>query len=159
MFTACCLFFISPSFSFWTYPRMSCDELIKIHRIFFVCMRFSRYVDDNEIIVKRFVLSLLCIWALKKQSFFRSRIFFEYPLRLMNPSLCMQACNAFLPQPAQLPDSLSNGDGEIRTLDPLLARQVLSQLSYTPIGCGSSFLFFKKQSLYSFVWVFQLKWA
>ena len=29
----------------------------------------------------------------------------------------------------QLP---SSGDGEIRTLDPLLARQVLSQLSYTP---------------------------
>ena len=25
------------------------------------------------------------------------------------------------------------GDGEIRTHDPLLARQVLSQLSYTPI--------------------------
>ena len=44
----------------------------------------------------------------------------------------MQACNAFLPQSAQLHDSLSNGDGEIRTLDPLLARQVLSQLSYTP---------------------------
>ena len=29
-----------------------------------------------------------------------------------------------------------SGDGEIRTLDPLLARQVLSQLSYTPIGSG-----------------------
>ena len=28
---------------------------------------------------------------------------------------------------------MQNGDGEIRTLDPLLARQVLSQLSYTPI--------------------------
>ena len=28
---------------------------------------------------------------------------------------------------------LLNGDGEIRTLDPLLARQVLSQLSYAPI--------------------------
>ena len=27
----------------------------------------------------------------------------------------------------------ANGDGEIRTLDPLLARQVLSQLSYTPV--------------------------
>ncbi len=26
-----------------------------------------------------------------------------------------------------------NGDGEIRTLDPLLARQVLSQLSYAPL--------------------------
>ena len=30
----------------------------------------------------------------------------------------------------------SNGDGEIRTLDPLLARQVLSQLSYAPIDSG-----------------------
>ena len=28
---------------------------------------------------------------------------------------------------------LPNGDNEIRTLDPLLARQVLSQLSYTPM--------------------------
>ena len=27
---------------------------------------------------------------------------------------------------------MASGDGEIRTLDPLLARQVLSQLSYTP---------------------------
>ena len=27
----------------------------------------------------------------------------------------------------------NGGDKEIRTLDPLLARQVLSQLSYTPI--------------------------
>ena len=30
----------------------------------------------------------------------------------------------------------ASGDGEIRTLDPLLARQVLSQLSYTPTGAG-----------------------
>ena len=30
-----------------------------------------------------------------------------------------------------------NGDGEIRTHDPLLARQVLSQLSYTPKGLPS----------------------
>ena len=28
---------------------------------------------------------------------------------------------------------LPNGDNEIRTRDPLLARQVLSQLSYTPM--------------------------
>ena len=33
-----------------------------------------------------------------------------------------------------------NGDGGIRTLDPLLARQVLSQLSYTPIESGSHLL-------------------
>ena len=29
-----------------------------------------------------------------------------------------------------------SGDEGIRTPDPLLARQVLSQLSYTPIGSG-----------------------
>ena len=39
---------------------------------------------------------------------------------------------------SKLPNQLSrkirlNGDGEIRTLDPLLARQVLSQLSYAPM--------------------------
>ena len=32
------------------------------------------------------------------------------------------------------------GDGEIRTLDPLLARQVLSQLSYTPMDAGLPFV-------------------
>ena len=38
---------------------------------------------------------------------------------------------------------LFNGDGGIRTLDPLLARQVLSQLSYTPncsFKCSGSHL-------------------
>ena len=35
----------------------------------------------------------------------------------------------------------SSGDGEIRTHDPLLARQVLSQLSYTPIWNIVNFLF------------------
>ena len=35
----------------------------------------------------------------------------------------------------------SSGDEEIRTLDPLLARQVLSQLSYTPIWNIVNFLF------------------
>ena len=34
--------------------------------------------------------------------------------------------------------SADNGDGEIRTLGPLLARQVLSQLSYAPILMGLS---------------------
>ena len=36
-----------------------------------------------------------------------------------------------------LPDS---GDKGIRTLDPLLARQVLSQLSYTPKRMASSYV-------------------
>ena len=41
----------------------------------------------------------------------------------------------------------ANGDGEIRTLDPLLARQVLSQLSYTPTTV------FTAQCLYSLVFL------
>ena len=42
-------------------------------------------------------------------------------------------------QPIQrLLSELLSGDGEIRTLDPLLARQVLSQLSYAPILMGLS---------------------
>ena len=35
-------------------------------------------------------------------------------------------------------NSFYGGDKEIRTLDPLRARQVLSQLSYTPINGGPS---------------------
>ena len=42
-------------------------------------------------------------------------------------------------QPIQrLLSELLSGDGEIRTLDPLLARQVLSQLSYTPMDAVPS---------------------
>ena len=39
-----------------------------------------------------------------------------------------------------LPFRYLNGDGGIRPLDPLLARQVLSQLSYTPIKSGTNLL-------------------
>ena len=38
-----------------------------------------------------------------------------------------------------LPSARANGDGEIRTLDPLLARQVLSQLSYIPVDVSLPF--------------------
>ena len=33
----------------------------------------------------------------------------------------------------------ASGDKGIRTLDPLLARQVLSQLSYTPINLAATY--------------------
>jgi hypothetical protein len=41
-------------------------------------------------------------------------------------------CVVFKVQTFLLGKLVPDGDGEIRTLDPLLARQVLSQLSYTP---------------------------
>ena len=45
----------------------------------------------------------------------------------------------------------SSGDGEIRTHDPLLARQMLSQLSYTPrfILIGFSFFIYSGSHLLS----------
>ena len=48
----------------------------------------------------------------------------------------------------------SSGDGEIRTLDPLLARQVLSQLSYAPIPDGSLVWLFRKSLFQVFFQVF-----
>ena len=39
----------------------------------------------------------------------------------------------------QLTVNTVDGDKGIRTLDPLLARQVLSQLSYTPINLASTY--------------------
>ena len=48
--------------------------------------------------------------------------------------------------------SADNGDGEIRTLDPLLARQVLSQLSYTPIWLFYQYLIFKTFVLNGLEW-------
>ena len=40
---------------------------------------------------------------------------------------------------------IPSGDGESRTLDPLLARQVLSQLSYTPMDAGLTY--FQRRSI------------
>ena len=97
-------------------------------------MRFSRYVVDNELSIATCGCSLLFAWALKKLRFFRSWIFFEYPFTVLQIQAYMHKC--ITPSFAvrlRLHASLSNGDGEIRTLDPLLARQVLSQLSYIPI--------------------------
>ena len=39
-------------------------------------------------------------------------------------------------------DCSDDGDGEIRTLDPLLARQVLSQLSYAPVVVLCNYWFY-----------------
>ena len=46
----------------------------------------------------------------------------------------------------RLPNPFCGGDEEDRTPDPLRARQVLSQLSYTPIikGLGSVFAYFSR---------------
>ena len=50
---------------------------------------------------------------------------------------------------------IPSGDGEIRTLDPLLARQVLSQLSYTPMDAGLPSFEAIPYSLYSFILISQ----
>ena len=105
-------------------------------------MRFSRYVVDNEPSFIACGYSLFSAWALKKLRFFRSWIFFEYPFTVLQIQAYMHKCiSPSFAVRLRLHASLSNGDGEIRTLDPLLARQVLSQLSYTPIWNIVNFLF------------------
>ena len=76
-----------------------------------------------------------------------------YAFFLSSPAIEMQAflCPCLPVRPVNSPHYFSdivfvcsfqgtNGDGEIRTHDPLLARQVLSQLSYTPICVGAHLL-------------------
>ena len=53
-----------------------------------------------------------------------------------------------------------NGDGEIRTQDPLLARQVLSQLSYAPLRVIMLLLVLCSDFLRQFVFSpYGLKWT
>ena len=60
----------------------------------------------------------------------------QTPFRLSALRLTRASAVACL-RPSVVPFSLClRGDGEIRTHDPLLARQVLSQLSYTPMNPG-----------------------
>ena len=61
-----------------------------------------------------------------------SRIFFEYPPCWLIAAISEQARMAVISQHDSCSLHYRRGDGEIRTHDPLLARQVLSQLSYTP---------------------------
>ena len=78
------------------------------------CIRFSRYFIPHKPYPTHQEESIIQPEH-SKPSVSRSRIFCKYP--------SLVTCQNY-----------RRGDGEIRTLDPLLARQVLSQLSYTPIG-------------------------
>ena len=79
-------------------------------------------------------------WALSTSCFAHG--YAPHILRLCHPSGCVEQARRILlyvPDPS-CAETLSTGDGGIRTLDPLLARQVLSQLSYIPIDSGSHLL-------------------
>ena len=89
-------------------------------------MQFSRYMR---------VMNGLFLHIVLKSSAFSVIVFFEYDAWKFLP----QSFGNKFPQPvavisSSVLSSLPNGDNEIRTRDPLLARQVLSQLSYTPVG-------------------------
>ena len=90
-------------------------------------MRFSRYVVDNK---SHYFASERLRNCVSFAHGYSSNILTvlqiqAYMHKCITPSFAVRL---------RLHASLSYGDGEIRTLDPLLARQVLSQLSYTPIG-------------------------
>ena len=66
---------------------------------------------------------LVTLFYLKKPLFFLTYFFFVIQFSNNNGEII----------------KISGGDEESRTPDPLLARQVLSQLSYTPIFCSTIF--------------------
>ena len=83
------------------------------------------------------ISGLLYITRTHYASLRSSRMFVEHPLNklCLHTRLCKhtRVSSNFI---AVMLTPYLRGDGEIRTLDPLLARQVLSQLSYTPIKLG-----------------------
>ena len=91
----------------------------------FYCMQFSRY---KSLIKSVFVSAGRS--ALRASLTDMLRI---SSVCAIHPAAYEQARRILLyvPDPS-CAETLSTGDGGIRTLDPLLARQVLSQLSYTP---------------------------
>ena len=94
--------------------------------LIFISIRFSRC--DRQLLVPEHdsqMLRILLITGVR-----------QTPFRLSALRLSCASAVACL-RPSDVPFSLClRGDGEIRTHDPLLARQVLSQLSYTPIDPG-----------------------
>ena len=87
-------------------------------------MQFSRYICAKEIFVK-FSGKSICKFKLRLRSFSLT----------VSTRLRLGSYFALL----VFTKYSGSGDGEIRTLDPLLARQVLSQLSYTPIKLASTY--------------------
>ena len=112
------------------FPRMSLIIFYKNrYLIIFFNIRFSRYKAQikwkawKTCFPKHFYFYLYCVPARDRASF-DARCFVSTFLCQNSQHFCLLLLASQL--------LLTNGDGEIRTLDPLLARQVLSQLSYTP---------------------------
>ncbi len=106
-------------------------------------MRFSRYI----LILEHILLDRLIIQTVKRTKFsvfltirslstrktrFPRSGYSSNILSGLSGLLCSSKLEKASQPIHRLLSELLSGDGEIRTLDPLLARQVLSQLSYTP---------------------------
>ena len=116
---------------------MSCDE--SVHRstndssdIFLLYAVFKVRLNVDNGCEKQSCFSLLAPLGTQEASLLSFTDIRRISVPASAPKLMRTSTQRFPAQSARLLDSLSPGDGEIRTLDPLLARQVLSQLSYTP---------------------------
>ena len=115
------------------YDVLGCLDKICFYRL---CMKFSRYKSHfvqrhscfrsscgtSLLFTFRTMVLMLSKFLRNFPSALQSRTSFAFEVLLELLFVCI-SCKC----------TDANGDGEIRTHDPLLARQVLSQLSYTPI--------------------------
>ena len=105
------------------------DVLLKIingYHYFYLCMKFSRYTaryvgkcNFNPKDCWKLVFNQAFDWNYKRLSRDETSFARERTYVLIRSYQILQS---------------DSGDEGIRTPDPLLARQVLSQLSYTPVG-------------------------
>ena len=98
------------------------------------CIRFSRYFSDKPFSASAETMRSASLGT-RNLRFLVHGYFTNIRFVLLKPAPLCKHSRRFK-QPSGCLLNYLRGDGEIRTLDPLLARQVLSQLSYTPINLG-----------------------
>ena len=122
-------------FSFTTFPSLSLRKrrrarIFQIRALIIISIQFSRYIKSNSYLVRE----------IRKCKHLLITGILQIPFQSSNPKLFCASAFAWFWTPVASFLHYFRGDGEIRTHDPLLARQVLSQLSYTPINFGAHLL-------------------
>ena len=121
IYTLGCLYLLM----IWNFHSSSSQKILMLFGI-----RFSRNKCDNKLHdgIRR------CFASCSSRTFFECPLLYESPRTLVRKR---PSCSCIHTKCHSL--HYQRGDKGIRTLDPLLARQVLSQLSYTPIDLATTY--------------------
>ena len=129
--------FAQPSFSVWLLHRICFFDVLLIINGFYylLCMKFSRYIRVTRV-------SALATQKAGTNLFVSRLLIDSISGVVATKRALLVSCTYDSLSVLSLKIQRSGAEG-IRTPDPLLARQVLSQLSYNP---GSGFIYFLCQA-------------